>query len=79
MTMEKNTENFNYDSRIIQRHIRAGRIEKSDYEKYLNALPDLKEHSEELGPEIYGERSRLALSEYSSSADHDHDHDEDHN
>ncbi len=76
MTMEKITENFYFDSRIVQRHIRTGKLNKVDYENYLAALPDLKEQSEELGPEIYGERSRLALSgEYSSSSEHDEDHD----
>jgi hypothetical protein len=79
MTMEKINQDFYYDSRISLRNIRAGRVNKADFEKYIEALPDLKDQSEELGPDVYGsERSRLAVTgEYSSSDDHDHDHDDD--
>lgn len=75
MTMEKINQDFYFDSRISLRNIRAGRVDKNEFEKYLQSLPDLKDQSEELGAEIYGsERSRLAVTgEYSSSEDQDDD------
>jgi hypothetical protein len=73
--MEKINQDFYFDSRISLRNIRAGRVDKNEFEKYLQSLPDLKDQSEELGAEIYGsERSRLAVTgEYSSSEDQDDD------
>jgi len=44
----KKTEEFKYDVRVTNRHIREGVITKKDYEKYLNELPDVEENSEPL-------------------------------
>ena len=37
MTMEKINQDFYYDSRISLRNIRAGRVNKADFEKYIEA------------------------------------------
>ena len=33
----------NYDSRIVERNMKRGLVNRKDYEKYLKSLPDSKE------------------------------------
>jgi hypothetical protein len=47
---------FLFDNRIVQRNIRDGRIDRKDYEKYLESLPDLTESCDDIGEEIYGHK-----------------------
>lgn len=73
MSREK-ANDAKFDNRISQRQIRAGRLDRKELEAYINALPDLKDHSEEISPEIYGsERSRLAVTGEFISSEHDED------
>ena len=44
----KKKEEFIYDVRVTNRHIREGVITKKDYEKHLSDLPDVEEKSEPL-------------------------------
>lgn len=44
----KKKEEFIYDVRVTNRHIREGVITKKDYEKYLSELPDVEDKSEPL-------------------------------
>ena len=44
----KKKEDFIYDVRVSNRHIREGVITKKDYEKYLSELPDVEDKSEPL-------------------------------
>lgn len=44
----KKKEEFMYDVRVTNRHIREGVITKKDYEKYLSELPDVENKSEPL-------------------------------
>ena len=44
----KKKEEFMYDVRVTNRHIREGVITKKDYEKYLSELPDVEDKSEPL-------------------------------
>ncbi|HVY55356.1 MAG TPA: hypothetical protein VHC46_06330 [Thermodesulfobacteriota bacterium] len=44
----KKKEEFIYDVRVANRHIREGVISKNDYEKYLSELPDVEDKSEPL-------------------------------
>lgn len=57
------------DSRIVQRNIRDGRLKRTEYEKYLESLPDLESKCDDIGDEIYGtKRPGLALTgEFSSN------------
>jgi len=41
-------EDFLYDERIVERHIKDGTVSKKDYEKYLKSLPDSEEKGEVL-------------------------------
>ena len=44
----KKKEEFIYDVRVTNRHIREGVITKKDYEKHLSDLPDVEDKSEPL-------------------------------
>ena len=44
----KKKEEFIYDVRVANRHLREGVISKKDYEKYLSELPDVEDKSEPL-------------------------------
>ncbi|MEQ9617544.1 MAG: hypothetical protein RIG61_00025 [Deltaproteobacteria bacterium] len=44
----KKTEEFLYDVRIAQRHLREGAITKKEYDKYIAGLPDVEANSEPL-------------------------------
>lgn len=69
MTKDLTMNNFVLDSRIAQRNIRDGRLNRADYEKHLASLPDLADKCEDIGEEIYGtKRPGLALTgEFSSN------------
>ena len=41
-------EDFLYDERIVERHIKDGTVSKKDYEKHLKSLPDSEEKGEVL-------------------------------
>ena len=41
-------EEFLYDVRIAERHIKDGSLSKKDYEKHLKSLPDVEEKGEPL-------------------------------
>ena len=41
-------EDFLYDERIVERHIKEGTLSKKEYEKYLKSLPDSEEKGEVL-------------------------------
>lgn len=41
-------EDFLYDERIVERHIKDGTLSKKDYEKHLKSLPDVEEKGEVL-------------------------------
>lgn len=62
-------DEFLYDNRIAHRHIRDGRLDRADFEKYLASLPDLKDQCENIGEEIYrSKKPGLALTgEFSSN------------
>ena len=47
MNMKKKEE-FIYDVRVTNRHIREGVITKKDFDKYLSELPDVEDKSEPL-------------------------------
>jgi hypothetical protein len=44
----KKKDEFLYDVRIAQRHLREGVITKKDYDKHLDSLPDMESNSEPL-------------------------------
>ena len=44
----KKKEEFIYDVRVTNRHIREGVITKKDFDKYLSELPDVEDKSEPL-------------------------------
>ncbi len=49
----KNADNdYKFDSRLQERHLRQGIISKSDLEQHLEALPDMAEESESLGLDV---------------------------
>jgi len=41
-------DDFLYDVRITERHIKDGALTKKDYEKHLKGLPDVEEKGEPL-------------------------------
>lgn len=72
MAINQPQNNFLYDNRIAQRNIRDGRLDRSDYERFVNALPDLKEQCEDIGEEIYrSKKPGLALTGEFTSNEHD--------
>ena len=63
---------FVLDSRIASRNIRDGRLNRTEFENYLAALPDLADKCEDIGEEIFGtKRPNLALTGEFSSNEHD--------
>lgn len=41
-------EDFLYDERIVEMHIKDGTLSKKDYDKHLKSLPDVEEKGEVL-------------------------------
>jgi hypothetical protein len=41
-------EDFLYDERIVEMHIKDGTLSKKDYKKHLKSLPDVEEKGEAL-------------------------------
>ena len=49
----KNAENdYKFDIRLQERHLRQGIISNSDLDQHLEALPDMAEESESLGLDV---------------------------
>jgi hypothetical protein len=69
MTKQPENAEFLFDSRIVQRNMRDGRVTRSAYDKHITSLPDLRDKCEDIGDEIYGtKRPGLALTgEFTSS------------
>ena len=44
----KSKEDFLYDVRVVNRHIKEGIVTKKDYDKHLRGLPDVEDKSEPL-------------------------------
>jgi hypothetical protein len=44
----KSKEDFLYDVRVVNRHIKEGIVTKKDYDKHLGGLPDVEDKSEPL-------------------------------
>ncbi len=57
----KKKDDFIYDVRVAQRHIKEGIIAQKDYDKYLNNLADMEENSEPLIIEDENEQSGVEL------------------
>lgn len=70
MNTDQNNE-FLFDSRIAQRNIRDGRVERKDYEKHIETLPDLAEKCDDIGEEIYGHKKHglTVTGEFTSNPD----------
>lgn len=72
MTKQRFNDEFVFDSRIVQRNIRDGRIERNEYEKHVAELPDLEDQSETLSSDVFsGNHSGLAFADDFNSQDHD--------
>lgn len=70
MTAIKNE--FLFDSRIVQRNIRDGRLSREELDRHLNSLKDLESECEDIGEEIYGtKRPGLALTGEFTSNEND--------
>jgi hypothetical protein len=71
MNNDRNNNQFLFDSRIAQRNIRDGRVEREAYEKHIASLPDLIDQCDDIGEEIYGQKKHgLTLSgEFISNQD----------
>ena len=50
--MKKFDNDYKYDVRLQERHLRQGLIVKSDLEQYIEDLPDLSEESEVMGMDV---------------------------
>lgn len=61
MSKPKAGEEFIFDSRIIQRNIRDGRISRNEYEQHVQELPDLEDQCEVLSHEIFSGNHSVAL------------------
>lgn len=59
----KKKEEFLYDVRIAQRHLREGVISKKDYDKHIAGLPDMEYNSEPLIIEDENEGTAQELEE----------------
>lgn len=57
----KKKDDFIYDVRVSERHIKEGIIAQKDYDKYLNNLPDMVGNSEPLIIEDDNEQSGVEL------------------
>ncbi len=57
------------DVRTVERHIAAGRLERADYDKYLENLPDLAEEAEYVDyATTFREEERQAAAEAEAEA-----------
>ncbi len=59
----KKREDFLYDVRVTDRHIKEGVITKKDYDKHLSSLPDVEDKSEPLIIEDENEKGRVELND----------------
>lgn len=59
----KKREDFLYDVRVTDRHIKEGVITKKDYDKHLSGLPDVEDKSEPLIIEDENEKGRVELND----------------
>ena len=48
-------ENLRYDTRLIDRYLREGKVGRKDFESYIKSLPDDGVRSEEIEIHIEGE------------------------
>lgn len=46
---------FLIDSRIVQRNINVGRIERKTYEDHISSLKDLTDYAVDIGEKIYND------------------------
>ena len=53
--LQSNSE-FLLDNRVVKRNLRDGRLLRTDFEEFLDALPDLKDLCEDIGDEVYGKK-----------------------
>jgi hypothetical protein len=72
MTQKTNLNPWLYDTRVRERHIRAGSIDEKDVEKFLAQLPDLADQAEPFGLP----QPALAQPEPEDLDDEDEDEDE---
>jgi hypothetical protein len=72
MTQKTNLNPWLYDTRVRERHIRAGSIDEKDVEKFLAQLPDLADQAEPFGLP----QPALAQPEPEGIEDEDEDDDE---
>ena len=59
----KNRDDFLYDVRVTDRHIKEGVITKKDYDKHLKSLPDVEDKSEPLIIEDENEKGSVELND----------------
>lgn len=59
----KNRDDFLYDVRVTDRHIKEGVITKKDYDKHLKNLPDVEDKSEPLIIEDENEKGSVELND----------------
>ena len=43
-----------FDKRVVRRNLNNGRITKDEYEKYMNALPDMNDQAEPVTEKLFG-------------------------
>lgn len=48
---------FIYDARLIQRHMKEGKIRENDLAAFLQSLPDSAQNAESLEPDKGGEKN----------------------
>ena len=48
-------ENLRYDTRLVDRYLREGKVGRKDFESYIKSLPDDGARSEEIEIYIEGE------------------------
>ena len=59
----KKKDDFLYDVRVSQRHIKEGIITQKDYDKHLSGLLDVEDKSEPLIIEDEDEQGRVEIDE----------------
>ena len=70
MATKSSANPLHFDSRVVERFIRSGEIQREDYERHLAALVDVEAHSELIV-------TRLGDEDESVDDDGDEDEDED--
>ena len=67
-------EPFLIDTRIVQRNINAGRIERKAYEEHLSSLKDLSEELVDIGEKVFAEgKTKVSLSGDFNKEDKDYE------